>query len=568
MKKPGQATKWVRRSLRRVRRTRAYHRYVRPAVSLLRWEGVILVGALGFGVVSAFATRWFILFVFLAAALLGLAWVRAFDEGEKGRRFRRRAQQAGLGVWGVLLLLAGVAIFWRFTTRWGAVVFAAVYVGIALWHLRWLHRLDTPIGRQFKQVVALSVMPVFVAWVVNSTAYLGYARVADALGLRGHDDAGWQARRQERRQRIDAWDDAGAARVAVALSGGGYRAAVVHAGILSSLDEAGVPVHYLSTVSGGSIVGAAYALGWSPPEFCAHLKQSKPGLANDLANFYAVFKQFLFPRYNSGDTYAAHFDRVYFRGRRLADTGPPLLILNATRYHDGVREAFRAETDGPENLGRVVAASGAFPVAFDPVRIGGEPFVDGGVVENLGIAGLQRYFAEHAGDADLAQRLPGVLIISDMSLIPDDPVSWRKPSLLRMALRAQHASYFAMHQWIYSFYTDGAYDRASSTPLQQPYEVRAGRLWPELPDALKDRRVRVFVLSPTSPAEIRHFAGQEELVEAVSAMPTLQELSRREVDAAFWMGARIGEVYAADICAAARARDCAPARIPEPPPVP
>ncbi|MHC4421164.1 MAG: patatin-like phospholipase family protein, partial [Planctomycetota bacterium] len=167
------------------------------------------------------------------------------------------------------------------------------------------------------------------------------------------------------------------------------------------------------------------------------MKKGRPGLTNDLANFYSVFKQFMFPRYNSGDTYSAHFDRVYFHGRRLEETGPPLLILNATHYTDGVRKAFRAETDAGESLGRVVAASGAFPVAFDPVRIGGEGYVDGGVVENLGIAGLQHYFRDHAGDPDLADRLPGVLIISDMSLIPDDPVSWKKPSLLRMALRAQ-----------------------------------------------------------------------------------------------------------------------------------
>ncbi len=82
------------------------------------------------------------------------------------------------------------------------------------------------------------------------------------------------------------------------------------------------------------------------------------------------------------------------------------------------------------------------------------------------------------------------LIISDMSLIPDDPVSWKKHSPLRMALRAQHASYFAMHQWIYSFYTDGAYDRTGRAPLQQPYEVQAGRLWPDLPESLESRIVK------------------------------------------------------------------------------
>ncbi|MHC4768390.1 MAG: hypothetical protein ACYTEI_06735, partial [Planctomycetota bacterium] len=100
------------------------------------------------------------------------------------------------------------------------------------------------------------------------------------------------------------------------------------------------------------------------------------------------------------------------------------------------------------------------------------------------------------------------------------------------------------------------------------YEVQAGRLWPDLPESLERRIVRVFVLSPTSPAERRHFEGHEDLVEAVSSMPTLQELQPDEVDAAFWMGARLAQVYAPDICAAAGARDCAAVHLPDAPPVP
>jgi Patatin-like phospholipase len=48
-------------------------------------------------------------------------------------------------------------------------------------------------------------------------------------------------------------------RVGLALSGGGYRAAVMHAGVLDQLGQYGVPVTNLSTVSGGSIIGAFIA---------------------------------------------------------------------------------------------------------------------------------------------------------------------------------------------------------------------------------------------------------------------------------------------------------------------
>ena len=215
-----------------------------------------------------------------------------------------------------------------------------------------------------------------------------------------------------------------------------------------------------------------------------------------------------------------------------------------------------------------MAASGAFPVAFDPVRIGDESYVDGGVVENLGIAGLQHYFRDHAGDAALGDLLPGVLIISDVSLIPDDPPSWKKPSLLQMAIHAQHASYFAMHQWIYSFYTQGAYDRTARSALQQPYVVPAGRLWPDLPAVLAERPVRVFVLSPASPAERRHYDGQLDLIDGVAAIDTLKELDRDEVGAAFWVGARLAQVYLERICVAAGAGSCPAAEITEPPVLP
>jgi hypothetical protein len=209
---------------------------------------------------------------------------------------------------------------------------------------------------------------------------------------------------------------------------------------------------------------------------------------------------------------------------------------------------------------RVVAASGAFPVAFDPVVIEGEGYIDGGVVENLGVAGLQQYFERHAQDDNLADRLPDVLILSDAGLIPAAPPSWNKPSVVQMAMRAQQTSYFAMHRWIYDFYTDGDYDRAGSGELEQPFEVTAGRLWPEVPDSLRNHPVRIFVFSPSSPAERSRFSGHEALLDAVSALDTLKELKPAEVDAAYWVGARLAQSYLGELCTAAETV-CAPVEL-------
>lgn len=538
-------------------------RLIQPAISVLRWEGVVLLAAVGFAIVSALATRWFLVFILLSAAFLYISWMRASGSSEASSRFRRRARYLGLWVWAGLLALIGLAIFWRFSRWWSASLFGAIYLGIGVWHIRWLSKRHVESAMQFRQAVALSVLPVLFAWFLNSSLFQVYAGTASRLRLQALDDAGWSARLDARSGRLAASQ----ATIALTLSGGGYRAAAVHAGILWTFDQAGLPIDLLSTVSGGSIVGASYAMGMSAADFRDHLKEAKPGLPNDLTNFYPVFAQLFVPGYGSGDTYANHFDRVFFQGRQLEQTGPPLLIVNATRYRDGTRRAFEAETDGQLLLGRAVAASGAFPVAFDPVPIADELYIDGGVVENLGVAGLQSHLESHAADVDFADLLPKILILSDAGLIPEAPPAWTKPSVLQMALRAQQTSYFAMHRWIYSFYTDGAYDRAGNGPLDQPFTVTAGRLWSGLPLEFGEQTVDVFVLSPSSPAERHHYAGNEALLDSVSDLDTLKELSADEVDAAFWVGARLAEAYLPALCAAANLA-CSPVSLGPAPIVP
>ena len=51
-------------------------------------------------------------------------------------------------------------------------------------------------------------------------------------------------------------------KIGLALSGGGYRAAAYHIGVLRALHKLGVldKVDYISSVSGGSIIAAYYGL--------------------------------------------------------------------------------------------------------------------------------------------------------------------------------------------------------------------------------------------------------------------------------------------------------------------
>ncbi len=53
-------------------------------------------------------------------------------------------------------------------------------------------------------------------------------------------------------------------RLGLALSGGGFRATLYHLGVIRCLRDAGVlsTVSHITTVSGGSIVGAHMVLNW------------------------------------------------------------------------------------------------------------------------------------------------------------------------------------------------------------------------------------------------------------------------------------------------------------------
>ena len=79
-------------------------------------------------------------------------------------------------------------------------------------------------------------------------------------------------------------------RVGVALSGGGYRAALVHTGVLTQLGALGVPVTNLSTVSGGSIIGAYVAAGGSPTAFAYAVRSDRFRFARDLTDVQNVLR--------------------------------------------------------------------------------------------------------------------------------------------------------------------------------------------------------------------------------------------------------------------------------------
>jgi predicted acylesterase/phospholipase RssA len=466
------------------------------------------------------------------------------------------------------------AAVWRRQTRWGIVegTLVAVVVIVAvfdrvLWptQMYWLvgsgvtvalvglrsWRSQDPRQQLHPVILRLVVEPFVVAWFLVS-AFHAVTLIDFGQGRTAAESGENERRREELARRATVM----AARnrlgpVAVTLSGGGYRAAVTQAGALWVLDQIGVPIDLLSTVSGGSVLGANYAAGVNPESFIQTLCRRKPGLPMVLVNFGPVLAQVFLPGLNSGDTYAWHFNATYFRGAKLKETGPPTLILNSTRYDTGTRAAFWPPMAGELTLARGVAASGAFPGAFDPVRIDnatrdGKPtfFVDGGTAENLGVDGLWAYLRETT-----SAKAPDVIIMIDMSKDPTLGPAAKKPAQLTALLGAQDIVYRSLHQRIFDRYSGGGYGPLAGDSTAQrgipvtSWTVRKDEIWPFTRERPRPDQpdLAVVIVRPTAAEERALYPVKSPLaerVEAVAKLGTLAELEPSQITDAVWFGAK------------------------------
>lgn len=336
--------------------------------------------------------------------------------------------------------------------------------------------------------------------------------------------------------------------IALGLSGGGYRAAAFHAGVLKALDEHCVPIRYLTTVSGGSIVGTYYALGHSPESFKNRIRSQRPGLPDAFLSIHAVALQLWWPGWNSADTYSAHFSQAFFGDKKLADTQlTPQLLVNATDIERGAREVFykQRSTSLPEldevRLADLVAASGAFPGAFQPKEVRwpyrGEAqpahkrrFVDGGVVENLGYSGLAYFLHAHRTFPE-SQRppAPDLFIVSDASAVAAIGELPPKVSVFDLLIRSQDVSYDIQLNLLRTIL---------NVPEARPFDFDTIVIRSQYEQAKILLDGKWF----TVPARGIKIAG-ESVAEEVASLQTLRELAPDSVDKAFWLGETLGGLH-------------------------
>jgi predicted acylesterase/phospholipase RssA len=235
-------------------------------------------------------------------------------------------------------------------------------------------------------------------------------------------------------------------KIAVALSGGGYRAALVHAGVLQELGRSGIPVTNLASVSGGSIIAAFVAQGGDPADFVDAVKTGRFRIKREL------FSAFTFPRwilpfgsYSRRDVQASLVRRVLL-ANEPSTTARPALLLAMTDLRYGLSIGATARglmVVGPTterffafgeaitiselaDQADMVAISGAFPGAFPAkhtvarLSVSPEPLaksrdtrtmplalVDGGVRDNLGLRLLQGIDREARGTGNNSISWPG-----------------------------------------------------------------------------------------------------------------------------------------------------------------
>jgi NTE family protein len=153
-------------------------------------------------------------------------------------------------------------------------------------------------------------------------------------------------------------------RIGLALGGGAARG-FAHIGVIQVLEENGIHPDLVTGTSAGSLVAALYASGKSGAEMAALALTMDEGAITDWS----------FPLRGliRGEA-LARYVREQTGGRTIEQMHLPLGIV-ATELDNGRPILFRRG-----DTGTAVRASSAVPAVFEPVRINGREYVDGGLV--------------------------------------------------------------------------------------------------------------------------------------------------------------------------------------------
>ena len=173
-------------------------------------------------------------------------------------------------------------------------------------------------------------------------------------------------------------------KLGLALGGGAARG-FAHVGVIQVLEEAGIQPQLVVGTSAGSLVAALYASGKNG----AQLQRVAETMEEATLTDWTI--PWLSRGMMRGDA-LARYVTSQTGGRRIEDARLPLGIV-ATDLHNGQGMLFQRG-----DIATAVRASSAVPSVFEPVRIGGRDYVDGGLVSPVPV----RYARQMGADVVLA----------------------------------------------------------------------------------------------------------------------------------------------------------------------
>ena len=194
-------------------------------------------------------------------------------------------------------------------------------------------------------------------------------------------------------------------KIGLVLSGGGAKG-FAHIGVLKVIDSLGVKVDYIAGTSMGAIVGSLYASGYSGKQldsifsnldFDSVINDDLPRSAktfyerNNTEKYGVIlpfnnFKLNLPSALSRGQNVFNLFTKLTLHVSEINDFEqlPIPFFCIATNVENGEQVILDSG-----NLAQSVTASGAFPSLFQPVEIGADLLIDGGVVNNYPIDELR-----------------------------------------------------------------------------------------------------------------------------------------------------------------------------------
>lgn len=178
-------------------------------------------------------------------------------------------------------------------------------------------------------------------------------------------------------------------RIGLAL-GGGAAKGFAHVGVIAVLEEAGIVPDVMVGTSAGSLVAALYASGMNAEQ----LRQ------NALRLEEVAIADWMLPLVNRGlfrGEALARYVNDAVAGRLIEDMRIPLGVV-AVDLSNGQPILFRRG-----DTGTAVRASSAVPAVFQPVRIGGRDYVDGGLVSPVPVQFARQMGAELVIAVDISQ---------------------------------------------------------------------------------------------------------------------------------------------------------------------